>query len=131
SADHLQPAPHTPPHPPPVPPRPGPRDSPPGPGLWGAAAPLPGQTRRCGNGPRLPFLVISPWANHNYVDHTLTDFSSIDKFIEDNWGLPRIPGSFDTMAGSIDGLFNFKSHHPHNSTLYLNPTTRQPLRKQD
>ena len=28
---------------------------------------------RCGYGPRLPLLVISPYAKHNYVDHTVTD----------------------------------------------------------
>jgi hypothetical protein len=62
---------------------------------------LAGQQGRCGYGPRLPLLVISPWAKHNYVDHTLTDQSSILKFVEDNWRLPRIPGSFDAIAGSL------------------------------
>ncbi len=27
---------------------------------------------RCGHGPRLPLLVISPWANKNYIDNTVT-----------------------------------------------------------
>jgi hypothetical protein len=45
----------------------------------------------------------------NYFDNTLTDFSSIDKFIEDSWGLPGISGSFDQIAGSIDGLFKPRS----------------------
>src|SRR5580658_8025396 len=40
---------------------------------------------RCGYGPRLPMLVISPWAKENFVDHTVTDQSSIIHFIEDNW----------------------------------------------
>ena len=40
-------------------------------------------------GPRLPLLVISPYAKHNFVDHTLTDQSSILRFIEDNWQLGR------------------------------------------
>jgi len=40
---------------------------------------------RCGYGPRLPLLVISPWAKHNFVDHRVTDQSSIIRFIEDNW----------------------------------------------
>ena len=46
---------------------------------------------RCGYGPRLPLLVISPYAKANFVDHTLTDQSSIMKFIEDNWSLGEIP----------------------------------------
>src|SRR5262249_41735056 len=28
---------------------------------------------RCGYGPRLPFLVISPFAKRNFVDHAITD----------------------------------------------------------
>src|SRR6202034_3929857 len=32
---------------------------------------------RCGYGPRLPLLVISPYSKVNYVDHTLTDQTSI------------------------------------------------------
>ena len=40
---------------------------------------------RCGYGPRLPLLVISPYAKQNYVDHTVMDQSSVIRFIEDNW----------------------------------------------
>jgi phospholipase C len=40
---------------------------------------------RCGYGTRVPLLVISPWAKSNFVDHTLTDQTSILRFIEDNW----------------------------------------------
>jgi phospholipase C len=43
---------------------------------------------RCG--PRLPLLVVSPWAKHNFVDHTTTDQTSILRFIEDNWNLGHI-----------------------------------------
>jgi len=62
---------------------------------------------RCGYGPRTPLLVISPYAKQNYVDHAITDQSSILKFIEDNWNLGRIPGSADAKAGSLNGLFEF------------------------
>ena len=40
---------------------------------------------RCGYGPRLPLIVISPWTRDNYVSHNVTDQSSVVKFIEDNW----------------------------------------------
>ena len=40
---------------------------------------------RCGYGPRLPLLVISPWSKPNFVDHAVTDQSSIIRFVEDNW----------------------------------------------
>ena len=63
---------------------------------------------RCGYGPRLPLLVISPYAKVNYVDRTTTDQSSILRFIEDNWGLGRIgDSSTDAIAGPINGMFNF------------------------
>ena len=63
---------------------------------------------RCGYGTRLPLLVLSPFARKNYIDHTLTDQTSILKFIEDNWlGGERIQpgGSFDTIAGTIENMF--------------------------
>jgi hypothetical protein len=55
----------------------------------------------------MPLLVVSPYAKHNYVDHTLTDQSSILKFVEDNWlAGQRIQagGSFDTIAGTIQNM---------------------------
>jgi phospholipase C len=80
---------------------------------------------RCGHGPRLPLLVISPWAKSNYVDHTATDQSSVLRFIEDNWlNSARIPGSFDALAGSLDNMFDFASPFPPNFLPYiLNGTT--------
>ena len=45
---------------------------------------------RCGYGPRLPLLIISPYVKANYVDHGITDQTSVLRFIEDNWGLGRI-----------------------------------------
>ena len=78
---------------------------------------------RCGPGTRLPFLVISPYAKQNYVDHTLISQASVVRFIEDNWlGGQRIGGgSFDATAGSIMNLFNF-SASPRTTPLYLDPT---------
>ncbi|HEX3865869.1 MAG TPA: alkaline phosphatase family protein, partial [Gemmatimonadaceae bacterium] len=65
---------------------------------------------RCGPGTRQPFIVVSPWARANYVDHAQTIQSSIIRFIEDNWlGGARLGGgSFDETAGSIAGMFDFK-----------------------
>ncbi|WEG12637.1 alkaline phosphatase family protein [Pullulanibacillus sp. KACC 23026] len=84
---------------------------------------LDGSLDRAGYGPRLPLLVLSPYAKQNYVDNTLTDQSSILKFIEDNWNLGRIGnGSFDAMAGSIENMFDF-SNHGKTAPVYLNPST--------
>ncbi|MEU4523295.1 alkaline phosphatase family protein [Amycolatopsis sp. NPDC024027] len=63
---------------------------------------------RCGYGPRLPLLVVSPFSKVNHVDHTLTDQTSVLKFIEDNWFTGRIgDSSFDTHANSLNGMFDF------------------------
>jgi len=65
---------------------------------------------RCGYGTRMPLLVVSPFAKRNFVDHTLTDQTSVLRFIEDNWlSGERIQpgGSFDTIAGPLDKMFDF------------------------
>jgi phospholipase C len=100
-----------------------------------SAAPLGGEQGRCGFGPRLPMLVISPYAKHNDVDHNLSDQASIINFIEYNWALPGIPGSADGVLASTDkkegipfdlaGMFNFSA--PANSKLILDPATGQPV----
>lgn len=82
---------------------------------------------RCGYGPRLPFIVISPYAKTNYVDHTLIDQTSIMRFIEDNWlNGQRIQGSFDQLAGSLNGMLDFK-HAPSKATLILDEKTGEPV----
>jgi len=81
---------------------------------------------RCGYGPRLPLLIVSPYAKTNYVDHTLTDQTSILRFIEDNWLKgQRITGSYDAIAGSLTNMLNL-SAKPRTTTLMLDPTTGQP-----
>jgi phospholipase C len=102
-----------------------------GPGQCGSATTaLAGQQGRCGYGPRLPLIVVSPWAKANAVDHTRTDQSSITRFIEDNWTLPRITGSFDSIAGSLDSLFDLsrpQGEPPNPRPDLLDPNTGQPL----
>ncbi|HVZ51233.1 MAG TPA: alkaline phosphatase family protein [Pseudolabrys sp.] len=43
-----------------------------------------------GDGTRIPFIVVSPYAKKGYVDHTYYDHVSVLKFIEKNWGLPKV-----------------------------------------
>ena len=104
---------------------PGPQDFLTGTGLCGDTAanpPLAGQSGRCGYGARIPLLVISPYAKANFIDHGLTDQSSILRFAEDNWGLGRITASFDAKAGAINTMFDF-SNSGSNAALFLDPTT--------
>jgi phospholipase C len=99
-----------------------------GAGLCGTGTPLAGQQGRCGYGPRLPLVVISPFARRNAVDNTLTSQSSIIRFVEDNWGLPRIPGSSDKVTGSLNNLFDFNLFYgaANSRPFILNPVTGQP-----
>ena len=110
-----------------------------GPGLCGSAADstaLPGidssnphALGRCGYGPRQPFLVVSPWARPNFVDHSITDQTSVLRFIEDNWLKgERIDGSFDAIANSITQMFNFSGKEDDQcSILILNPASGEPV----
>jgi phospholipase C len=87
---------------------------------------------RCGFGVRMPFLLISPYAKPNYVDHSLNDTTSILRFIEYNWGLGPIGDSqsFDVLAsGTIMGMFDFDDRHEDHDAdrrkLILDPSTGQ------
>jgi phospholipase C len=99
-----------------------------------AAAALPGPNSnglpvqgRCGHGPRLPLLVISPWANKNYIDNTITDQASVVRFIEDTFlaGKRLGGGSFDATAGTLNNMFNFSNGAvvPNATPVILNPAT--------
>jgi phospholipase C len=98
-----------------------------------AAKALGGTQGRCGYGPRLPFIVVSPWAKVNSVDHTITDQSSAIRFIEDNWlqGKRLGGGSFDGLAGSPTNLFDFDEGHAHTRKLILDPTTGKSVDKEN
>jgi len=89
-----------------------------------------GAGARCGYGPRLPLLVISPYARENYVSHALTDQTSVLRFIEDNWlsGERMSATSFDRFAGSIGDMFDFAK--PRRKTLILDPATGLPAARQ-
>jgi phospholipase C len=70
--------------------------------------------------------VISPYARRNYVDHSLTDQTSVLRFIEDTFldGERVGGGSFDAIAGSLDGMFDFA--HP-DTRLYILDNTGKVL----
>jgi phospholipase C len=83
--------------------------------------------------------VISPFARQNSVDHGLSNQASTINFVEYNWGLPGISGSFDQAQSKIDksehvpfdlaGMFQFDGHS--NSALPLNPVTGQPVESEE
>ncbi|MDT5056832.1 MAG: phospholipase [Mycobacterium sp.] len=103
-----------------------PQDALSGPGICGDTKAQPAKYQgRCGYGPRLPLLVISPYARPNFVDHTQTDQASILRFVEDNWRTGRIgDDSFDERAGTLDAMFDFGAAAQ--PTVILNPQTGTP-----
>ena len=61
-----------------------------------------------GLGPRVPLLVISPYAKPGYISHKQGEFASFDKFIENVFGLPSL-GQRDslTTTSNLMDFFNF------------------------
>jgi phospholipase C len=77
---------------------------------WGGAydhVPPP-QIDEYGYGFRVPALLISPYAKRGHVDHTELDFTSILRFIEDNWLLEPLAGR-DATANGLAGAFDFSA----------------------
>jgi phospholipase C len=66
----------------------------------------PPQVDRYGYGFRAPALLVSPYARRGYIDHTTLDFTSILRFIEENWSLPPL-AQRDARANSIRSAFDF------------------------
>ena len=59
-----------------------------------------------GLGPRVPMLIISPWAKQGYIDSTQYEFSSVLKFIEDSFGLECMTAR-DCGANNMMDAFDF------------------------
>lgn len=74
-------------------------------GGWYDHVPPP-QIDEFGYGFRTPAQLVSPYAREGYIDSTLLDFTSILKFIEDNWQLEPL-AERDRNAFSIASAFDF------------------------
>ncbi len=66
----------------------------------------PPQIDASGYGFRVPVLLISPYAKQGYIDHTQLDFTSILKFLEENYQLQPL-AERDANANSLSGAFDF------------------------
>ncbi len=66
----------------------------------------PPQPDRFGLGVRVPMVIISPWARRG-VDHTVYDFTSVLKFIDEDFGMP-ILSARERQANSIADAFQFR-----------------------
>jgi phospholipase C len=82
-------------------------------GGWYDHVPPP-QVDEYGYGFRVPAFLVSAYARRGYIDHTTLDYTSILKFIEDNFGLAPL-ATRDAQANSFIGAFDFSQppRQPH------------------
>jgi phospholipase C len=71
-----------------------------------ACAPDPASPPFAGMGPRVPLVVVSPWARRNYASHVVEDHTAITRFIETVFDLPALGGRDANMSALLD-LFDF------------------------
>lgn len=73
----------------------------------------PPQVDHVGLGPRVPLLVISPYAKPGYISHQQGEFASFDKFLEENFGLPSL-NQRDALSetGDLMDYFDFNQTQP-------------------
>ncbi len=77
-----------------------------------------------GLGPRVPALLISPYARVNHIDRRNYEFSSILKFIETRWNLPQLTAR-DSRARDMTSAFDFNQKP---IAPYLIPVPAMPHR---
>ena len=65
----------------------------------------PPQVDKYGLGFRVPLLMISPFAKQGYIDHTLSDHTSLLKFIERTFGVPAV-SQRDAVASDLFDALN-------------------------
>ncbi|MEA2429048.1 MAG: hypothetical protein QOF37_2676 [Thermoleophilaceae bacterium] len=91
----------------------------------------PPQVDKFGLGFRAPALLVSPYARQGHVEHTVLDFTSMLKFIEENWGVAPL-ATRDANANSIAPAFDFTKppRAPHFvSATRIAPPGAQPIRE--
>ncbi len=66
----------------------------------------PPQVDAYGYGPRGPVLLVSPYAKKGYIDQTVLDFTSMLKFIEQNWNVASL-ATRDAAANNFLTAFDF------------------------
>jgi phospholipase C len=77
-----------------------------------------------GLGPRIPLIIISPYARPGYISHTQYELSSVVKFMEEVFNLPPL-GQRDVGANDTVDSFNFNQTPI--APLVLQPRTTCPL----
>jgi phospholipase C len=93
-------------------------------GGWYDHVPPP-QIDAFGLGPRVPLIVISPYAKAGYISHQQGEYASFDKFIEENWNLPGL-GQRDSLSQTSDLMDFFDFNQTPQPPLILNPLPLPP-----
>ena len=88
---------------------------------------LPPRRDAHGDGLRVPAVLISAYARRHYIDHTSLDFTSMLKFIEQNWNLRPLT-RLDATAGSVMRAFNFRQPPREPAIIPLQRTPPPPSR---
>ena len=78
-------------------------------------------------GPRVPTIVISPYARAHSIAKTTYDFGSMLKLAEDIFGLPRL-SKYDRSAHSLASAFNFQQR-PMKPLVLIPPHARRLRRR--
>jgi phospholipase C len=86
----------------------------------------PPQVDAFGFGPRVPALVISPYAKPGYVSRYTYEFSSVLKFVEERWGLQHMTPR-DHWADDMRDCFNF-DQEPNKTTVIPIPANLPAFR---
>jgi phospholipase C len=76
-------------------------------GGWYDHVPPP-QVDAFGLGFRVPALLVSPYARRGHIDSTELEFTSILRFISDNWGLPPLTERVANANGLVSA-FDFEA----------------------
>jgi len=66
----------------------------------------PPQVDNFGFGPRVPLLIVSPYAKPGYISHTVYEFSSLLTFVETRWNLNALTDR-DYYANDLFDSFDF------------------------
>ncbi len=75
-------------------------------GGWYDHVPPPQVDPGQGFGPRVPMLVISPFAKKNFISHVQMDDVSILRFIQGTFGLPPL-NARNSQSNDLSDMFNF------------------------
>lgn len=80
----------------------------------------PPQLDAFGLGPRVPMIVISPYAKRGYISHDIYEFCSVLRFIEERWGLRHLTAR-DHWANDMRDCFDFAQNPSPPFTIAIPP----------